>query len=43
MGPEYFVLFDGQMLTVPDDPSNYHRQLIEAWVAAGNTISAYEE
>jgi hypothetical protein len=33
---------DGFNWEIPDDPSNRHRQAIEAWEAEGNVIPAYE-
>ncbi|WP_297105114.1 hypothetical protein [uncultured Devosia sp.] len=33
---------DGILMTVPDDPTNRHRQMIAEWEAEGNAIPAYE-
>ena len=33
---------DGGRMTVPDDMTNRHRQMIAEWEEAGNTIPAYE-
>ncbi len=33
---------DGILMTVPDDLSNRHRQMIAEWETEGNTIPAYE-
>lgn len=35
------VVIDGVALSVPNDPSNRHRQMIAEWEAEGNTIPAY--
>ena len=32
---------DGERGTVPNDPSNRHRQMIAEWEAKGNTIPPY--
>lgn len=34
---------DGALMTIPDDMSNRHRQMIAEWEAAGNTIPPYIE
>lgn len=34
--------FNGTRMTVPDDMTNGHRQLIAAWEEAGNTIPAFD-
>ncbi|MEE9983652.1 hypothetical protein [Agrobacterium pusense] len=35
------IEIDGQVLFVPDDMGNRHRQIIAEWEAAGNSIPAY--
>jgi len=35
------AVIDGEVVTVPDDMANRHRQMIAAWEAQGNTIPPY--
>lgn len=37
------AVFNGQEMTVPDDPGNRHRAAIAEWEAEGNTIPPYQE
>lgn len=37
------VILDGVTMTVPNDMSNRHRQMIAEWEAEGNTIPPYVE
>ncbi len=32
------TLSNGDVLSVPDDPANRHRQLLQEWLDAGNTL-----
>jgi len=37
------VMKDGEELAVPLDPANRHYQMIQEWVAEGNTIEEGDE
>lgn len=37
------AVFNGQEMTVPDDPRNRHRAIIAEWEAEGDTIPPYQE
>lgn len=41
-GGSIAATIDGVRGTVPNDPSNRHRQMIAEWEAAGNAIPAYD-
>jgi hypothetical protein len=39
LGSELITVIDGKTYYVPDDPANYQRQMIDVWVASGNSIA----